>query len=99
VSDVVLTRPLPPLAQQVVALWTGCVAGALVDQDYLQALTRAGFVEPSVEVTRRYDRADLVDFARGLDPAQMPPGLDVSALLDEVDGAVVSAFVRAVKPA
>jgi SAM-dependent methyltransferase len=99
VSDIVLLRPLPAELMGLVVLWTGCIAGALVDTDYVERLTRAGFTDASVEVTRRYSRADLEDLASELDPADLPRGMDVAAAVDAMDGAFASAFIRAVKPA
>jgi SAM-dependent methyltransferase len=99
VSDIVLLKPLPEPAQRAMRLWTGCVAGALVESDYLAKLTAAGFTDPAVEITRRYQRTDLDDLAADLKPEDMPADLDLEAVLKEMDGATASAFVRAVKPA
>lgn len=99
VSDIVLLRPLAPELAGVVALWTGCIAGALLDKDYVAGLTAAGFEEAGVEVTRRYTRAELEDLAAGLAPADLPEGVDVAAAVEALDGAFASAFVRATKPA
>lgn len=99
VSDIVLLRPLAPELTGIVALWTGCIAGALLDTDYVARLTAAGFEDASVEVTRRYTRADLEDLAASLAPADLPTGVDVAAAVDALDGAFASAFVRAIMPA
>jgi SAM-dependent methyltransferase len=98
VSDIVLLRPLPAELMGLVGLWTGCIAGALVDSDYVERLTRAGFADPSVEVTRRYRRDELEDLAASLTATDLPPGIDVAAAVDSLDGAFASAFIRAVKP-
>jgi SAM-dependent methyltransferase len=99
VSDIVLLKPLPEPAQRAMRLWTGCVAGALVDTDYVAKLTAAGFTEAAVEVTRRYERSDLDDLAADLKPQDIPTDLDLDAVLQDMDGATASAFVRATKPA
>lgn len=98
VSDIVLLRELPVEAQQAMSLWTGCVGGALLSGDYMAKLLRSGFTDISVEVTRIYTRQDLVEMADSLPSAEIPEGLDVSGVVDALDGAVVSAFVRARKP-
>ena len=36
-------------------LWVGCVAGALDENDYLARLRAAGFENPTIETTRKYD--------------------------------------------
>ena len=107
VSDIVVRRELPEPARRAMRLWTGCVAGALLDADYVAKLEAAGFTDASVEVTRAYGRQDLLDLAAELDPADV--GLDaqdttglaelVADVIESMDGAVASAFVRAVKPA
>ena len=99
VSDIVLLRPLAPELMGLVALWAGCIAGALLDTDFVDRLTRAGFADASVEVTRRYPRSDLEELVDGLDPADLPEGLDRAAVVEAMDGAFASAFVRATKPA
>ena len=91
VSDVVLRGDLPDDVRQSVALFTGCVSGALTEREYVDYLAAAGFEGVEIEPTRVYSREDA---AALLDAA----GLD-AALLDQVDGRVMSAFVRAHKPA
>ncbi len=99
VSDIVLLRPLEPALASVVALWTGCIARALLDSEYVSKLTAAGFADAFVEITRRYDRADIVSLAGQLGPDDIPAGLDIDQTIAALDGALASAFIRAVKPA
>jgi arsenite methyltransferase len=58
VSDIVLRRELPEATRQSMDLWTGCVAGALVEGDYLERLQNAGFKDPHVDPTRIYSKDD-----------------------------------------
>ena len=97
-SDIVLLRPLPPELSSVVALWTGCLAGALLDSDYLAKLSAAGFDDPSVQVTRTYSREDVAELAAMIQPGDIPVGLDLQAGVDALAGAFASAFIRAAKP-
>ncbi len=94
ISDIVLTRALPPELAGLVGLWTGCIAGALVRSDLETQLADAGFVDVSVEPVRVLDRAELADLARGLDPASVPAGLDVETTLTALDGVITSSFIR-----
>jgi hypothetical protein len=71
-------------------LWIGCIAGALDESDYRAKLGRAGFRDIDVEVTRVYRAADAKAFL-------VAGGLDADALAPAVDGAFVSAFIRATK--
>lgn len=98
VSDIVLTRPLEPEWGNLVGLWTGCVAGALVDDDYLGLLADAGFAEPAIQVTRTYANDDLAELAGGLPASALPAGTTVENAIQALEGAFVSAFVRADKP-
>ena len=99
VSDIVLLRPIDPTLTSIVALWTGCISGALRDGEYVEKLGAAGFADASVEITRRFDRAALVTLAGQLAPGELPPGLDIEGTIAALDGAFASAFIRATKPA
>ena len=91
VSDVVTRGVLPEAVQVSMRMWTGCVAGALDELEYLAKLEAAGFVEASVEPTRIYTAED----ARGyLGEA----GPEFDGVAEELDGRVMGAFIRARKP-
>jgi arsenite methyltransferase len=90
VSDVVTREGLPDAVKENMALWTGCVAGALEENEFIALLKAAGFENPSIEPTRIYTRDDAAALLEGT-------GLD-TALADEVQGRIMSGFVRAIKP-
>jgi SAM-dependent methyltransferase len=94
VSDVVVDGELPPAVRADMEAYVGCVAGALEKSDYLARLAAAGFVDASIEPTRRYTFADL--------EATTCCSPEVAALPAEekaaIDGRVMGAFLRAVKP-
>ncbi len=98
VSDIVLKKPLPESARASMELWTGCIAGALLDSEYESKLRAAGFTEIGIEPTRVYDKADAEQMAAGASGSSCcgSPGIDET--LSALDGAVMSAFVRARKP-
>ncbi len=54
VSDLVLTRPLPPELEQDVELYVGCVAGASPRADYLRMMREAGFADVEVVAESGY---------------------------------------------
>jgi arsenite methyltransferase len=91
VSDVVVRGEIPSEVRHNVELWVGCIAGAMQETEYIQQLTRAGFVDISVEPTRIYNIADAREFLA-------TEGIDVDAIASEVNGKFMSAFVRARKP-
>jgi len=92
VSDVVVRGELPPDVRRNMELWVGCVAGALEEREYRTLLADAGFTSIDLEVTRSYGVEDAGAFLANT-------GLDTAALAHEIDGKVVSAFIRATKPA
>ena len=49
VSDIVLTKPLPEAVADNLAAYVGCLAGASLVDDYLDAIRDAGFDEPQIE--------------------------------------------------
>jgi arsenite methyltransferase len=95
VSDVVLRRELGPEAKRSMELFTGCVAGALVESDYVAKLGAAGFVDIGIEATRVFGRDD----AKRMVADAGIRGAEYRCCVDSLDGAVMSAFVRATKPA
>lgn len=94
VADIVIRRELPEAVKQSMALWTGCIAGALLESEYVEKLSAAGFVDIQVEPTRVYSKEDAAEIATSSSCC----GGDTEAALSALDGAVMSAFVRAKKP-
>jgi arsenite methyltransferase len=91
VSDVVVRGEMPEALRRSVELWIGCVAGALEETEYRRLLAEVGFEAIEIEPTRIYRAEDAQDFLAGT-------GVDPESVSAEVDGKVMSAFVRARKP-
>jgi arsenite methyltransferase len=91
VSDVVTRGEIPAEIRRSVLLWVGCVAGALAESDYRSKLQQAGFENIEIEHTRVYRVEDAREFLSG-------QNIDVDVIAPQVDGKILSAFVRAVKP-
>ena len=89
VSDVVVQGHLPADVRRSMELWVGCIAGALEEETYRELLADAGFAEVSVEVTRDHSA----------DRAGVPADMAALETVRAAGGRVVSAFIRAVKPA
>ena len=94
VSDLVLVEPLPEAVRDSAEAYVGCVAGALLRDEYLEAMRAAGFAE--VEVVE--ESGFSIDCV-----AEGPQGRNAPAPLAEEDlagaaAAVRSAKVQAVKP-
>lgn len=90
VSDIVTQGELPEAVRASVAMWSGCVSGALDDQEFIALLKDVGFENPGVEPTRVYSKDDALALIEGT-------GLD-PALAHQLEGKFLSAFVRATKP-
>src|SRR5580700_7687825 len=91
VSDVVTRGEIPAEIRRSVLLWVGCVAGALEENEYGSKLRQAGFEKIEIEQTRVYRVEDAREFLTG-------QNIDVDAIAPQVDGKIMSAFVRAEKP-
>jgi ubiquinone/menaquinone biosynthesis C-methylase UbiE len=88
VSDIVFQGDVSLVPEHImrsIEAWSGCVAGALEEQVYLEKLRRAGFADADVEVTHVYEAERELC---GVDLSEVPEGIRV-----------VSGFVRATKPA
>jgi SAM-dependent methyltransferase len=92
ISDIVMRGEMPAELRRSVEAWIGCVAGALEEGEYRRLLAEVGFCEIEIEPTRIYRAEDARDFLAST-------GVDADAVAAEVDGKVLSAFVRARKPA
>jgi ubiquinone/menaquinone biosynthesis C-methylase UbiE len=94
VSDVVIEGELPAAVRSDMEAYVGCVAGALEKDEYLHELKEAGFVEASIEATRRYLFADLE--SSGL----VAPHIAQMSQTERanLDGRIMGAFIRAIKP-
>jgi SAM-dependent methyltransferase len=84
ISDLVLTRPLPPEMKNDVDLYVGCVAGASLREEYLDLMREAGFADVEVVAQSGYSVGETL-----LEPGS--PRADAFH-------AVVSAKIRARKP-
>jgi ubiquinone/menaquinone biosynthesis C-methylase UbiE len=88
VSDVLFQGDMSVVPQSLLAdveAWSGCIAGALEEQDFLARLRAAGFADASVQVTNVYDGSAENNMCGA---PTLPDGVRL-----------VSGFVRATKPA
>jgi arsenite methyltransferase len=93
VSDIVVRgEDVLPELRRSMELWVGCVAGALEESTYRSKLSGAGFDAIDVEPTRIYRAADAKQFLQ-------EAGLSDDDRLAQIDGRIMSAFIRATKPA
>ena len=99
IADIVLRRALSETTGAIIGLWTGCVAGALVIEDYDARLKAAGFEDVSIEPTRVFENDDIVGLAAELSvDAEQLEGIERDEILAELSGSIMSASVRGRKP-
>lgn len=84
VSDIVLLKELPESIKNSAAAYTGCVAGAMMKDEYLEAVRQAGFNEVTVIDETSFNADCCTDQAAG-------------AVIDEMDLAIASIKVQGTK--
>ncbi|MGQ0537686.1 MAG: arsenite methyltransferase [Gemmatimonadaceae bacterium] len=89
VSDLVLRGALGGTLASSADLWCGCVSGALGEDEYVRLLSEAGFTGVSLEPTRVYGEDEMRALATAAGAAEV----------HTLAGSLMSAFVRATKPA
>lgn len=102
VSDIVLTAPLPEGIASSLAAYVGCVAGASLVEDYVGAISEAGFTDIEiVESVPAVKTLSLDDpLVRGvLDELGFESEADLPDKLADLAGSIRSAKVMARKPA
>jgi len=95
VSDIVLSRPLPKALQESAAVYTACVAGAMLRDDYLKEIEAAGFRRVEIVSETAFPAEAILTSAQA---SQVVRELKVSRReLESAVGSVLSLSVRAVK--
>ena len=96
VSDIVLSKELPEDIKNSIEAYVGCVAGASLENDYLQAIKLAGFSDVRIAGESVFDLKDIISSPEAQDIAN---SLDISAeKAAELGGSIKSIKVSAVKP-
>lgn len=94
VSDIVLDGELPQAVSQDLLAYIGCVAGALPIPTFEQLLEKVGFTNVEIVPVKRYTIEDAGSCGlEELIQSKLSP--EEAA---QIDGKIVSAFVRATKP-
>jgi SAM-dependent methyltransferase len=96
VSDIVLLKPLPAAVLKSVSAYVGCLAGAILKENYLKAMCAAGFREVTVQSETAFPM-DLM--ANDPTAKAIVAGLQMSAAqLKQLATQVVSVNVAATRP-
>jgi ubiquinone/menaquinone biosynthesis C-methylase UbiE len=97
VHDIVLESELPAVIRDSVNAYVGCIAGAMLQDDYLAAIRDAGFVKVEVRESQNYPLENVVNdptISKAMAEFGIAPDVALTAA-----NSVLSAGVFAVKPA
>ncbi|MGV8125730.1 MAG: arsenite methyltransferase [Methanothrix sp.] len=96
ISDVVLTRELPDFVKNSTKAYIGCLAGAIMKQEYLQIIANVGFTDVSVAAESSFPVQSLLGESSGSAAIEMPQfSLEQEK---EIAESVLSIKVNARKP-
>ncbi|MBI4318037.1 MAG: arsenite methyltransferase [Chloroflexi bacterium] len=84
ISDIV-TAELPDDVRNDIALWTGCIAGAIEEDEYLRVMREAGLVDVQVIARQRYDEASVRSFLQSAELG-LTDRQDLAKLLERGEG-------------
>ncbi|MFQ6114911.1 MAG: arsenite methyltransferase [bacterium] len=96
ISDIVLTKELPEFVRNSIEAYVGCVAGALLKDEYLNIMKEAGFREITIidETSLPHETIDADSTAQAFVEELKLPAEKVR----EIASSVVSIQVSAIKP-
>ncbi|MFH1080877.1 MAG: arsenite methyltransferase [Pseudomonadota bacterium] len=95
VSDIVLLKELPAALKASIDAYVGCIAGALMKGDYLDAMAKAGFQEISIIDETIFPVKDFIGYANAVEAVGCSEAL--MEMAGELGTAIASIKVHAVK--
>jgi len=95
VSDIVLLKELPAALKESIDAYVGCVAGADLKEDYLDAIGKAGFREVSIIDETIFPLRDFLGYANAVEVQGCSDAL--MEMARELETAIASIKVQAVK--
>lgn len=97
IADIVLQQPLPPELAQSKEAWAGCLAGAVLINDYLSIIEQAGLCD--VAVVSQHEASELFDASSCCDPmAQATASAAAECGESSLAGLALSVIVSGRKP-
>ncbi len=90
ISDIVVTGALPDKVRESAAMYAGCIAGAVSQEEYVRLMEEAGFLEIEILESRRYPLEETACCAPG---EELIEGL----ILTEEEMAAVGDVITSVK--
>lgn len=99
VSDIVLQKELPERLRGDMAAWSSCVSGAVLEEEYLGAIERAGFTDVRVEDKVVYTHEQLTAYVAPEDQGSAPiTSFSEARDREDLSGIIASCRVTARKP-
>lgn len=95
VSDIVLLKELPAALKESIDAYVGCIAGAVMKDDYLDAIGKAGFQEIGIMDEMLFPVKDFIGYANALQIVESTDAL--MEMARELETAIASIKVHAVK--
>ncbi len=96
VSDIVLMKELPEVLRSSIAAYVGCISGALLKEDYLEAIRQAGFEDVKILEETTYPVKSMIEdplVKTTIDKLGLTP-----EVIEENARSVVSIKVQGTKP-
>lgn len=97
VSDIVLLNRLSAALKESIEAYVGCVAGAVMKEDYLRAIREAGFVDIKIVGETTFPVSDLLDHPAVQE--RFGHADHLAEQVEEISSSIASIKVSAVKPA
>jgi SAM-dependent methyltransferase len=96
VSDIVLLNRLSAALKESIEAYVGCVAGAVMKEDYLRAIREAGFEDINIVGETTFPVSDLLDHPAVQERFGQADHLEEQ--VEEISSSIASIKVQAVKP-
>jgi len=96
ISDVVLTKELPEFVKNSTRAYIGCLAGAIMKDEYLQIIRNIGFSDVSVAAESSFPVQSLLCESNGSAAVEMPQFSPAQQM--EIADSVLSIKINAIKP-
>ncbi len=95
VSDIVLLKELPAALKESIDAYVGCIAGAVMKEDYLDAIGKAGFQEVRIIDETLFPVKDFIGYANAVEIIGCSDTL--MEMAREIGTAIASIKVHAIK--
>jgi len=96
ISDIVLLKPLPDFIKNSIEAYVGCVAGAIVKDEYIRAIKAAGFQKVNIIDEATFPNECITNDPNAkaiIENLEMPP-----EKINEIANSVISIKVSGIKP-